>query len=128
LVIAATTGRPLPAGAVSGTGPIRAFAEARLRLLTRLWVAAASATTDEEIARAAVAREQLHDLEIDLFGYAKPIPARAATEFLKALPTLKRLARSKGCRGGDAVGGTPRRTGPEPVRSPNPGSPTGRTE
>lgn len=118
-VVAVTTGHPLPAGAVKGTGPTRVFAEARLRLLTRLFVASVTAVTDQEVARVVEAREKLHDLDAELIGHDKPIPARSAAEFLKALTTMKRLGRTKGHGAENAVGDERQRTYPEQDGSGN---------
>ncbi len=86
VVLASTTGRPLPEGLVGDTGSRRRFDEARLRLLARLWVALVCAGSGQQIARVIAAREQLRDLE------AGPDPAssKAVGAFWTALPGLKK--------------------------------------
>jgi hypothetical protein len=91
-VIAATTGRPLPEGLVGGSGPARRFNEARLRLLTRLWVASVCAESDEEFARVVAAHERLRALEAGAKGGTGlgRAPSRGMAAFCKTLPVLRR--------------------------------------
>ena len=101
LVLAATTGRPLPPGYVSGDGPDRAAGEARLRLLARLWVASMPAVTDAEFARVVAARRRVQALDQAADGPG-PDPTQTAMEaFLLALPRVTRAGkrRSKGAGG-----------------------------
>ena len=88
VVIAATTGGPLPAGAVAGRGPGRAAAEAVLRAKARQVVALEAAATDAEVARVVAARQRLDALEAKIAGRAGPaVPMLAAMQvFRVALP------------------------------------------
>lgn len=97
VVIAATTGRPLPEGFLKGTGRRRAYEDARIRLLAEMWVASMSATTDEEFARVAADRQQLRDLDARMTGRgtAAAQTVAAMEAFLTALPAKNRKPRLK---------------------------------
>lgn len=114
VVIAVTTGRPLPAASLRGTGVQKQYAKSRLRLLTRIWGAAMTARTDEEFARVAAAYERLHAHDTVLSEGTVPSSLQSAVEVLKALPVSKQLVRTQGRR----VCASRQRTGARPTRSP----------
>ncbi len=95
VVIAATTGRPLPPGVVRSTGESRSAAEARLRLKVKLWIALLAATTPAELARAAYALRHLREQQADESDQPATVAPGllAAEEFLLSLPTLTRRPR-----------------------------------
>jgi hypothetical protein len=109
VVIAATTGRSLPAGFLKGTGRRRAYEDARIRSLAEIWVAAMAATTDEEFARVVKARRQLRDLDARVIGRTAWVaPHVAAMEtFLVGLPAVNRKSGSAKGRSkeGEGAGG-----------------------
>ena len=96
VVIAATAGRPLPPVFLR-EGGLRAYEDARIRLLARIWVGAMAAVTDEEFARVVAARQRLRDLDARMTGRgAAATPNVSVMEaFLKAIPTEDRNARVK---------------------------------
>lgn len=91
VVIAATTDRPMPEKVLTGTERIRSIEETRLRFLTRLWVAAVTATTIEEIARVVEAHKQLQGLSLDRATRQRSDNSLTTIVmgFLKSLPTLR---------------------------------------
>jgi hypothetical protein len=93
VVIAATTGRPLPNGCHKGSGR-RGYKDALTRLRVRLWIATVGAVTDEEFAAVVRARQQLRALDARLTGRVTAVhPTLAAMEaFLMALPAMNRKA------------------------------------
>jgi len=95
VVLAATTGRPLPDGLLNVADPRRSDQEARTRLLAEIWVASMAAVTDEEFAAVARDRQRLHDHDARTGGRAAtPTPTVVAVEaFLAALPAMARTAR-----------------------------------
>lgn len=104
VVIAATTGRPLPDGCHKGSGRERVYKDALTRLRVRLWVALMAAATDEEYAAVVRARRRLRALDARLTGRVTAVsPSLAAAEaFLMALPAMKRRAGVTDRRGEEA--------------------------
>ena len=103
VVMAATTGRPLPHGFLTGSGPRRAFEGQRVRLLARLWVATLAATSDADFARVVTARRRLRALEAKVTGFPQPV-TRAVVRverFLKALPAMHRKGLALGGSGAE---------------------------
>ncbi|QDU21792.1 hypothetical protein [Urbifossiella limnaea] len=98
VVIAATTGRPMPDGLLTASGQQRAYKEARIRLLAEIWVASMAAVTDEDFAGVVRDRRRLRDLDAHNDGRAATqTPKAAAVEaFLAALPETTRSARRGG--------------------------------
>lgn len=112
VVIAATTGRPLPVGFLRGAGRRRAYEDARIRSLAEIWVAAMAATTDEEFARVGRACRRLRDLDSRLAIRAVAVaPALAAVEVLLA----GLLGTSSGAWVADRAGG---HASPHPPSAP----------
>ncbi len=95
VVIAASTGRPMPDGLLTASGQQRAYEEARTRLLAEIWVASMAAVTDEDFAGVVEDRRRLRDLDARTGGRdATPTSTVAAMEaFLAALPAMTRTAR-----------------------------------
>jgi hypothetical protein len=93
VVIAATTGRPIPNGCHKGSER-RSYKDALTRLRVRLWVATVGAVTDEEFAAVVRARQQLRALDARLTGRVPAVPPTLAAmeAFLMALPAMNRKA------------------------------------
>jgi hypothetical protein len=100
LVIAVTTDRPLPAGAVADTRDQREVAESLLRERVKVWVALILARSDAEVAAAVEARQQLRKLEAEASDCASDTPPvlLAMEEFLRALPGTRSEATRAGGR------------------------------
>lgn len=100
VVIAATTGRSLPAGFLKGTGRRRDYADARIRSLAEVWVAAMAATTDDEFARVVRARRQFRDLDASVTGRTAWVapPVAAMEKFLVGLPIMNKTSRTADSR------------------------------
>jgi hypothetical protein len=95
VVIAATTGRPLPPGAVRRSGNSRAAAEAMLRLKVKLLVTLMSTGSANELARVSQALREIREqkaIETGLPAVVAP-GQLAAEEFLLSLPTLIRKSK-----------------------------------
>ncbi len=107
VVVAATSGRPLPAGCLTGAGPRRSYADARIRLLADLWARSMAATTDEEFARVAKAHRQLRDLDARVAGHPADVPAVVLMmeQLLDAVGRRSRAA-TAGVRGGPGEAST----------------------
>jgi hypothetical protein len=101
VVIAATSGRPMPDGLLTASGQERADQEARIRLLAGIWVASMAAVTDEDFAGVVRDRRRLRDLDARSGGWeATPTSTLAAVEaVLAALPATTRSARRGGATG-----------------------------
>jgi hypothetical protein len=91
VVMAVTTGGPLPYGFVTATGSQGEIDEARVRLKTRLWIRLHTARTDEEFA-ACVRAKRLMDRA---FQTEPADPTLAVHEdFLLALPRMRAAAKT----------------------------------
>ncbi|HEX4608574.1 MAG TPA: hypothetical protein VH092_10255 [Urbifossiella sp.] len=101
VVIAATTGPPLPDRLLNEADPRLAYEEARTRLLVEIWVAAMAATTDEDFAGVVAARRRLRDQDARLTGRVAAVtPTEIAAEsFLLALSPEGMKSRMAGWKG-----------------------------